>query len=100
VHWGGQGVAQSLFSSTLAVWRNKGAFTTYFAAWVALIMLASMLLSMLLWALGAARLAPMLLMPMALLFSTVFYISQLFVFNDNFGGAAVPPADEPANGRA
>ena len=39
VHWGGQGAAQSLFSSTLAVWRNKGAFVLYMAAWAGVLML-------------------------------------------------------------
>ena len=33
VHWGGQGPAQALFSSTLAVWRSKGAFLVYGLAW-------------------------------------------------------------------
>jgi len=94
VHWGGQGVGQSLFSSTLALWRNKGAFTTFMATWVAVIAVSSVLMSMLLAALGAARIAGMLLMPMALLFSSVFYVSQLFAFNDNFGGARAA-ADEP-----
>ncbi|MBI5716481.1 MAG: hypothetical protein HZC37_02195 [Burkholderiales bacterium] len=94
VHWGGQGVGQSLFSSTMALWRNKGAFTTFVATWVAVVTLVSVLLSMLLAALGAARFAGMMLMPMALLFSSVFYVSQLFAFNDNFGGAGAA-ADEP-----
>lgn len=94
VHWGGQGVGQSLFSSTLALWRNKGAFTTFMATWVAVVAVTSVLLSMLLAALGAARVAGLMLMPLALLFSTVFYVSQLFAFNDNFGGAAAA-ADEP-----
>jgi hypothetical protein len=29
VHWGSQGVGQALFSSTLAVWRCRGAFVVY-----------------------------------------------------------------------
>ncbi|MBL8345028.1 MAG: hypothetical protein JNN03_06275 [Rubrivivax sp.] len=94
VHWGGQGVGQSLFSSTLALWRNKGAFTTFAATWVAVVTVTSVLVSMLLAALGAARMAGMMLMPLALLFSTVFYVSQLFAFNDTFGGASAA-ADEP-----
>ena len=101
VHWGGQGVWQSLFSSTLALWVNKGAFTTFLATWVALVVLTSLLLSVLLSLLGAARLAGMLLMPTALLFSTAFYVSQLFAFKDNFVGpqaADEPAADEPAPG--
>lgn len=94
VHWGGQGIGQALFSSALALWRNKGAFTTFIATWVAVVALSSIALSMLLAALGAARVAGMLLMPLALLFSSVFYVSQLFAFNDNFGGAGAP-AEEP-----
>jgi len=94
VHWGGQGVGQALFSSTLALWRNKGAFTTFAATWVVVVTVTSVLVSMLLAALGAARMAGMMLMPLALLFSTVFYVSQLFAFNDTFGGAAAA-ADEP-----
>ena len=43
VHWGGQGVGQSLFSSTLALWRNKGAFTTFMATWVAVVAVTSVL---------------------------------------------------------
>lgn len=95
VHWGRQGVGQSLFSSTLALWLNKGAFTTFMVTWVGVIVAASVLLSTLLAALGGARFLAALLMPFALLFSAVFYVSQLFAFNDSFGGAT-PAADEPA----
>ena len=86
------------------MWRNRGAFTTFVATWVALVVLTSLLLSMLLAVLGAARVAGVLLMPMALLFSTVFYVSQLFAFNDTFGpspeaGVAGAP-DAPPNAPA
>ena len=37
VYWQGQGVGQALFSSTLAVWRCKGAFLMYSLAWVGVI---------------------------------------------------------------
>jgi hypothetical protein len=94
VHWSGQGVGQALFSSTLALWRNRGAFTTFIATWVGLVALVSVALSLVLALLGAAKLAGFLLLPLALFFSTVFYVSQLFAFNDNFGGAA-PAAEEP-----
>jgi hypothetical protein len=94
VHWGGQGVLQALFSSTLALWRNKGAFTTYLATWVAVTALTSFTLSAALSLLGAARLAVMMVVAMGLLTTAVFYVSQLFAFNDNFGGAAAA-ADEP-----
>jgi hypothetical protein len=94
VHWGGQGVGQALFSSTLALWRNKGAFTTFVATWVAVVAVASIGLAMVLALVGAAQLAPMLIVPLALMFTTVFYISQLFAFNDNFGGPSAAEAGD------
>ena len=39
VHWGRQNWAKSLFFSSVALWRNKGAFGLYGAAWLALWML-------------------------------------------------------------
>ncbi len=33
VQWGGQGVAQAMFSSVVALWRTKGAFVTFLAGW-------------------------------------------------------------------
>ena len=33
-------------------------------------------------------------LPAALMFSTVFYISVLFTFNDSFSGVAPPPQVE------
>jgi hypothetical protein len=94
VHWGGQGVAQSLFSSTLALWRNRGAFTAFMGTWVALVAAVSIGAAAVLSLIGAAQLATLVLFPLALLFSTVFYVSQLFAFNDSFGGATAA-GDEP-----
>ena len=37
VHWGDQGPAQALFSSTLAVWRSRGAFAVYLLSWLGII---------------------------------------------------------------
>ena len=33
VQWGGQGVAQALFSSVVALWRTKGAFVVFLFGW-------------------------------------------------------------------
>ena len=33
VQWGGQGVAQAMFSSVVALWRTKGAFVTFLVGW-------------------------------------------------------------------
>ena len=34
VYWGAQGWAKSLFFSTVAIWRNKGAFAVYGLGWI------------------------------------------------------------------
>jgi hypothetical protein len=94
VHWGGQGVGQALFSSTLAVWRNKGAFFVYLMTWVGLAMAFGVLLALVLGLLGLPQMAGVIGLPGGLVFSAVFYISVLFSFNDSFGGSAVPPLDD------
>jgi hypothetical protein len=92
VHWGGQGVAQSLFSSTLAVWRTRGAFAMYLLAWSALVGLFGVLASLLFSLLGLRAMIPVAALPAGLMFSTAFYVSLYFVFVDTFGG---PDAVEP-----
>lgn len=85
VHWGGQGVLQSLFSSTVAVWRNRGAFLMYGVAWgltLAGFAVAGNLLALLL---GAPQIISLVMMPAALMMSTVFYASLYFTFVDCFG---------------
>jgi hypothetical protein len=94
VHWGGQGVGQALFSSTLAVWRSKGAFFVYALAWFGAIVLFGLLAALVFGLLGAHQMGSLVALPAGLLFSTVFYVSLLFTFNDSFSGA-MPAADEP-----
>jgi hypothetical protein len=96
VHWGGQGVGQSLFSSTLAVWRSKGAFFVYSLAWFALIMVFGIVTAMVFGVLGMAKMAPLVATPAGLIFSTAFYVSLLFTFNDSFGGGVVSAEPPPA----
>jgi len=86
VHWGGQGVAQSLFSSTLGVWRNKGAFLAYFVAWSVVVLVFGVVSALVLGLLGAPQMASLFGVPAGLVFSAVFYVSVLFTFNDCFGG--------------
>lgn len=95
VHWGAQGVAQALFSSTLAVWRSKAAFTVYVLSWGAAFMAFSVLTAVLGGLLGLGSLVQVLTVPAAMAFSTVFYVSLIFTFNDSFGGAAAPSAEAP-----
>ncbi|MBU6257407.1 MAG: hypothetical protein KGL18_16345 [Burkholderiales bacterium] len=93
VHWGGQGARQALFSSTLALWRNKGAYAMYMLAWTST-MLSFALVSALLFGLfGAQQSTGALGIPAGIVLSSVFYLSVLFTFNDCFGGAL--PSAEP-----
>jgi hypothetical protein len=89
VHWGGQGPAQALFSSTLALWRNKGAFLTFSLAWIGLVLLFSLVAGLVLGLLGLATIASFVALSAGLVFTTLFYVAQLFTFNDSFGGAAL-----------
>lgn len=91
VHWGGQGVLQSLFSSTLAVWRNRGAMTVYVVAWVGLIGLFSVAVGTLFGLLGTRQLVGVVALPVGLAFTCVFYVSLYFTFVDVFGDAETAP---------
>lgn len=94
VWWGGQGIAQSMFSSTLAVWRARGAFAMYLLGWAGMLGLFSMLLALIGGLLGGSGLVGAAAMPAVLLFSTIFYASLYFTFADSFEQA--PPAPTPA----
>ena len=97
VYWQGQGVGQALFSSTLAVWRCKGAFLMYSLAWVAVIAAFGAIVGLLFSLFDARQLAGVIAMPAGLMFSTVFYVSLLFTYEGCFSVADVPrPLPEPA----
>ncbi len=97
IHWGGQGVMQALFSSTLGVWRNRGAFAVNGLLWAALMMGLGLLCSVLAIALGLnEQILPLIALPLVLLASTVFYSSLYFTFVDCFMFAA--PKDLPGDG--
>ena len=89
VHWGGQSASQALFSSAVAVWRSKSAFLLYMLGWLAVILTFGLVTALLLGLVGLPQLAGVLGVPAGLVFSTVFYISLLFTFNDSFGGSPV-----------
>lgn len=84
VHWGGQPPAQALFSSTVAVWRAKGAFAVYLLAWCGVIVGFGVATALVLSALGLAHLGGVVALPGALTLSTIFYVSLIFPFNDSF----------------
>ena len=96
VWWAQQGVAQSLFSSVLALWRSKGAFAVYLLTWFGVIALGGGLLGAGLQALGAGQLLSLLVMPLGLTLSVVFYVSLYFMFVQTFGSAEPSRTDEDA----
>lgn len=96
VHWDGHGCAKALFSSTVACWRNRGAFTVYSLVWFGLIIVVGLAGSLLFGVLGQPQLFAFAAVPLSLLFTTVFYVSLYFTFADCFvagdGDATVGPA--------
>lgn len=84
VHWAGQGAAHALFSSTVAVWRAKGAFTLYALAWVAALAVFGLVAGAVFTLFGAPQLVGLVVLPVALTFSTAFYVSLWFTFDDSF----------------
>lgn len=85
VHWGAQSAGQALFSSTLAVWRSRGAFLVYGLTWFGMIVVFGVVSALLFGLLGLAQLASLAALPAGLFFSTLFYVSLIFSFNDSFG---------------
>lgn len=95
VHWDKQGIAQSLFSSTVACWRNKGAFITFALVWAGIVLGFALAANLLGHALGIPQFVALLAMPASLLFSTAFYTSLYYTFADCFddgsGLSTAPP---------
>lgn len=94
VHWDGHGWGKALFSSTAACWVNKGAFLVFGGTWVAVIVLMGVVANLLFAVVGHLELLPYALAPLALIISTVFYVSLYFTFADCFK-ATEPPAAAP-----
>jgi len=85
-------VAQALFSSTLACWRNRGAFIVYGLSGMLILVVFGVLAGGLLALLGMPGLVSLAAVPAGLMFSTAFYVSLLFTYQGCFGDdAALPP---------
>ena len=84
---------KALFFSTVAIWRNKGAFTVYGLAWIALGIVFAMLLGLIV-ALTGPLPATYIATPLVLGFTTVLYVSLWFTFAGCFAeeNPIVPPA--------
>jgi hypothetical protein len=88
VYWQRQGVGQALFSSTLALWRCRGAFLVYALAWAAAAALFGVLATLLVVVFDARQLAGAAVMPAALVLSAVFYVSLIHTYDGCFREAA------------
>lgn len=98
VYWGKQGLGQALFSSTLAVWRSKGACSVAMLVLGLFAFGAAVLAMLLANLLGDPRAMGALLIPTALVLTTAFYVSALFGYEASFGpldAAAATPGNEP-----
>jgi hypothetical protein len=84
VYWGGQPAAQSLFSSTIAVWRCRGAFVAYALGWLGAALAFALVAGMLMGWLGLRQAVMVLALPAGLTFSAAFYASLWFTFEDSF----------------
>lgn len=99
VHWGAQSVGKAMFFSTVACWRNKGAFLVYGLTGVGIVMGFALASSLVFSLLGSPGLASMVMMPAVLAFTAVFYASLYFTFADCFEASPAPavalPPEEP-----
>ena len=93
VFWGDPGWAKSLFFSSVALWRNKGAFAIYSLVWLALFMVLLAIVSIGAGLFGPERFA-LVAAPLMLVFMTLFYASLWFTFADCFS-----PSDPLADSR-
>ena len=84
VHWGGLPWSKALFFSTMACWRNKGAFAAYALTWFAVIVAFGVFVNVVFIAIGQPRLIGFAALTAGLMFSTVFYASLYFSFADCF----------------
>jgi hypothetical protein len=94
VHWGGQAALRSLFFSTVACWRNKGAFVVYSLTWIGAFLLFALVANLLFGLVGRNSFVQFIAMPASLVFSTVFYASLYFTFADCF----TPSTDDAVPG--
>jgi len=83
VHWAGQGLGQALFSSTLALWRNRGAFALSMLGWLGLGVVLSVVMSLVSALLGGAM-SGVLTVLVGTWLTTAFYCSLYFSFVDCF----------------
>jgi hypothetical protein len=80
IYWDKQTCAQALFSSTLACWRNRGAFVVYGLTFLAVTVATSLTASLVFALLGQAPFFATAAVPLSLMLVTAFYASLYFTF--------------------
>jgi hypothetical protein len=83
VQWGGQGVAQAMFSSVVAIWRTKGAFATFLFGWFVVGLAFDAIVQVLAAAFGIEAVSLAALTGQMML-SITYFLSLWFGFVDTF----------------
>jgi hypothetical protein len=97
VHWGAHSAAKSLFFSTVACWRNKGALALFSLAWGGVIIGFALVSNLLFALLGVPQLVFVVTTPALLIVSAAFYASLYFTFADCFEPLPSEPQPEVAS---
>ena len=84
VHWHQVPPIKSVFFSLVACVRNFWAFTVFGLAWLGLLVLVVLFISLLAGLLGSPQLAGLILMPGTMLVAAMFFTSTYFTFRDCF----------------
>lgn len=90
IQWGGQGVAQAMFSSVIALWRTKGAFVAFLVGWAGVVFAFDVLVQVLANVFGIEAVSLAALTGQMVL-SITYFLSLWFGFADTFEITA--PAD-------
>lgn len=94
VHWHNVSPVKSLFFSTLACWKNKGALLVFGLGWLGMFALGGIITSVVVSLAGGSALARGLAMPAVMLMASMFFSSLYFTFQDSFVLEAPPDAPE------
>jgi len=95
VHWHGVSPVKSLFFSTVACLRNARAFLMYGLAWVGVVLVAALVITLIATMTSNPQVAAAALMPLGLLITAMFSTSLYFTFRDSFVADETDPEQHP-----
>ncbi len=84
VYWSRVSAAESLFFSALACWGNKGALCVFVLGWAGVFLGVATFIVLLGLLLGSPQVMAVLMFPIAMLLSAMFFASVFFSFRDSF----------------